>query len=91
MRFENPFKRVEQLKRVKNLPTAPQGERVPPGQFLTERFPVLHYGITPHYDSLAGWTLGVFGLMDEEATCSCNELMALATTEVNVGIDFVMG
>ncbi len=33
MRFENPFKRVEQLKRVKNTPKENQGERVPPGQF----------------------------------------------------------
>lgn len=29
MRFENPFKRVEQMKRVKNTPKENQGERVP--------------------------------------------------------------
>ena len=45
MRFENPFTRVERLKRVKNVPGPSQEERVPPGQFLTERFPhPLHDG-----------------------------------------------
>ena len=64
MRFENPFKRVEQLKRVKNVPKESQGERVPPGQFLTERFPVLHYGETPHYANLNNWNFRVFGLVE---------------------------
>ncbi len=68
MRFENPFTKVERLKRVKNVPEANQGERVPPGQFLTERFPVLHYGTTPHYANLNNWTMRVFGLVKEEKT-----------------------
>jgi DMSO/TMAO reductase YedYZ molybdopterin-dependent catalytic subunit len=41
-------------------------ERVPPGQVLTERFPVLHYGVTPRYANLAQWTLRVFGLVEQE-------------------------
>ena len=55
MNFENPLKRVERLKRVTNVPKTSQGERVPPGQFLTERFPVLHYGSVPRYDNLNNW------------------------------------
>ena len=54
MRIENPFRKVERLKRVKNLPSGPREERVPPGQFLTERFPVLTYGPTVQYPSLTG-------------------------------------
>ena len=61
MQFENPFKRVERLKRVTNLPKDPMSARVPPGQFVTERFPVLHYGDTPHYANLDTWDLRVFG------------------------------
>ena len=35
-------------------------ERVPPGQYLTERFPVLTVGPNPAYD-LGGWDFAVFG------------------------------
>ena len=34
--------------------------RIPPGQYLTEKFPVLHYGPTPKAD-LSTWDLKVFG------------------------------
>ena len=89
MRFENPFKRVEQLKRVKNVPRESQGERVPPGQFLTGRFPVLHYGSTPQYDSLAGWNFRVFGLVEQERTFTWDEMMALPTNTETVDIHCV--
>jgi len=35
-------------------------QRVPPGQYLTDRFPVLTVGPNPAYD-LASWDLTVFG------------------------------
>src|SRR4051812_41119785 len=35
-------------------------DRVPPGQYLTERFPVLTVGPTPAYD-LSNWYFTVFG------------------------------
>lgn len=39
--------------------------RLPPGQSLTQKFPVLHYGPTPHTD-LSKWDFRVFGLVEEE-------------------------
>ncbi len=89
MRLENPFKRVERLKRVTNLPDENQDERTPPGQFLTRRFPVLHYGPTPRYDSLEAWTLRVFGLVDEEKTFTWADLMALPSVAQTVDIHCV--
>jgi DMSO/TMAO reductase YedYZ molybdopterin-dependent catalytic subunit len=89
MRFENPFKRVERLKRVTNVPDKPLGERVPPGQFLTTRFPVLHYGETPHYANLDDWSFRVFGLVAEEKTFSWGEMMALPTNNETVDIHCV--
>jgi DMSO/TMAO reductase YedYZ molybdopterin-dependent catalytic subunit len=89
MRYENPFKRVERLKRVKNVPTESTGERVPPGQFLTERFPVLHYGETPHYPSLDNWNLRVFGLVENPRTFSWADLQALPTNSQVVDIHCV--
>ena len=61
MPFENPLKRVERLKRVKNVPGPSEDERVPPGQFVTEKFPVLHYGSVPTYSNLDKWDFRVFG------------------------------
>lgn len=89
MQFENPFKRVERLKRVTNVPKDPQGERVPPGQFLTERFPVLHYGETPRYGNLHQfWDLRVFGLATPR-TFSWAELRALPAKTQTVDIHCV--
>ena len=39
----------------------------PPGQFVTERFPVLTFGPTPRI-SLDDWQFKIFGLVDEEVT-----------------------
>ena len=89
MRFENPFAKVERLKRVKNVPEANQDDRVPSGQFLTERFPVLHYGTTPHYTNLKDWTLRVFGLVKDERTFTWDELMALQQKTETVDIHCV--
>lgn len=89
MRIENPFSRVERLKRVKNVPTEPVGERVPPGQFLTERFPVLTYGPTPHYEDLTNWTLRVFGLVEEEKVFTWEDLMRMPRNTETVDIHCV--
>jgi DMSO/TMAO reductase YedYZ molybdopterin-dependent catalytic subunit len=89
MRFENPFKKVERLKRVKNLPGENQDERVPPGQFLTDRFPVLTYGTTPHYENLHGWDLRIFGLVEAEQRFSWGDLMAMPTNTETVDIHCV--
>ena len=35
-------------------------DRVPPGQYVTEKFPVLHYGSIPHVD-LSTWDFKVYG------------------------------
>ena len=89
MQFENPFKRVERLKRVQNRPIEPQGVRVPPGQYLTDRFPVLHYGSVPRYDNLNNWTFRVFGLVEEPKTFTWAEMMALPTNTETVDIHCV--
>ncbi len=89
MQFENPFKRVERLKRVQNRPKESQGERVPPGQYLTDRFPVLHYGSVPRYDNLNNWTFRVFGLVEAPKTFTWADMMALPTNTETVDIHCV--
>lgn len=44
-------------------------DRVPPGQTLTDTWPVLHYGTVPRID-INEWRLRVFGLVEEELSLS---------------------
>ena len=89
MRFENPLKRVERLKRVTNIPGPSVDDRVPPGQFLTEKFPVLHYGSVPIYQNLEKWDFRVFGLIEEPLRLTWSDLMKLPTMTQTVDIHCV--
>jgi DMSO/TMAO reductase YedYZ molybdopterin-dependent catalytic subunit len=62
--------------------------RVPPGQYLTERFPVLTYGPNPAYD-LASWDFKVNGCVENELTLSWDELKALPQKELTTDIHCV--
>jgi DMSO/TMAO reductase YedYZ molybdopterin-dependent catalytic subunit len=44
--------------------------RLPPGQYLTEKWPVLHAGDVPRYSDLSTWTLRVFGEVENELELS---------------------
>ena len=89
MSFEDPRRKVERLKRVTNVPQRNQGERVPPGQFLTEKFPVLHYGATPSYPTLDRWDFRVFGLVGQKQTYSWAQMMEMPTITQTVDIHCV--
>ena len=62
--------------------------RLPPGQYLTEKWPVLHAGDVPHVD-LATWQLRIFGLVEEEVTLDYEQLRALPATEITTDIHCV--
>jgi len=55
--------------------------RLPPGQHLTEKWPVLHYGEVPRVD-LARWDLRVFGLVETPLRLDWAALRALPAVEV---------
>ncbi len=63
-------------------------KRLPPGQYFTDRFPVLHVGDVPKLD-LATWSLRLFGLVDRELTISWDELTSLPSTEILTDIHCV--
>lgn len=63
--------------------------RLPPGQYLTERFPVLQTGGVPRYDDLAAWRLELSGLVRQPRALSFAELAAMAQEEVTVDIHCV--
>jgi DMSO/TMAO reductase YedYZ molybdopterin-dependent catalytic subunit len=62
--------------------------RIPPGQYLTEKFPVLHYGSVPRVD-LATWDLRVFGLVDSPFSLTWDQFKALPRKQVTCDIHCV--
>jgi len=62
--------------------------RLPPGQYLTEKWPVLHAGDVPAID-VSTWSLRVFGLVEEEVTLDYAQLRALPATEITTDIHCV--
>jgi DMSO/TMAO reductase YedYZ molybdopterin-dependent catalytic subunit len=63
-------------------------ERIPPGQYLTEKFPILHYGSTPKTD-LTSWDFKVFGEVDSPFTLTWAEFKALPRKTVHTDIHCV--
>jgi len=62
---------------------------IPPGQVLTEKFPVLQFGRTPEYPDLSGWDLRVFGEVESPFTPKWAEVRALPRKSVTLDIHCV--
>jgi len=62
--------------------------RLPPGQVLTEKFPVLHYGSIPRFEP-STWNFRVFGEVKEEILLTWDEFSSLPRTKVNLDIHCV--
>jgi len=69
-------------------PDTQRKNRVPPGQRLTERWPVLHHGSVPRFDP-AIWRFHIFGLVDRERTLTYSEFTALPRVRVSCDIHCV--
>lgn len=64
--------------------------RIPPGQSVTQKFPVLHYGPVPTFNE-ATWDLRVYGEVENEKRWTWAELQQLPTVQVKVDIHCVTG
>jgi DMSO/TMAO reductase YedYZ molybdopterin-dependent catalytic subunit len=62
--------------------------RLPPGQYYTEKWPVLHAGEVPDVD-IATWTLELSGEVEQPVTLSFEQLRELPATEVTTDIHCV--
>lgn len=62
-------------------PDTERKERIPPGQRLTDNWPVLHLGTVPPTDA-SGWTLTISGLVDKERHLSHEEFMSLPRVKI---------
>ena len=70
---------------VKSAPDQGYGDKVPPGQFVTKKFPVLTYGPTPKID-LPTWNLRIFGLVEQVLELDWEQFKGLPWR--TVGADF---
>ena len=80
--FDSFFKRKDDEERVR------QAGRLPPGQSLTQKFPVLHYGPTPRFNP-ATWEFRVWGEVEEEVRWNWEEFNRLPRTELVMDIHCV--
>lgn len=62
--------------------------RLPPGQSLTQRFPVLTYGPTPKFNPQT-WDLKFFGAVENEITVNWDEFLKLPTKTLTTDIHCV--
>ena len=62
--------------------------RLPPGQSLTQRFPVLHVGPVPNVD-LNSWDLKFWGLLEEPLTLNWETFNQLPKTKINMDLHCV--
>jgi len=69
-------------------PSAAVAHRVPPGQVLTEKWPVLTYGLTPRFDPKT-WTFRCFGLVEREVAWTWDDFNRLPRAEVACDIHCV--
>jgi DMSO/TMAO reductase YedYZ molybdopterin-dependent catalytic subunit len=87
----DPFERVKRLRQAKlkdNLGAGSDRQRVPPGQWVTKAWPVLHYGDIPHID-LTTWDFTVFGLVEHPQRWTYAQLAQLPQAEVQSDIHCV--
>ena len=64
--------------------------RLPPGQSLTQKCPVLHYGPVPDIDT-STWQLQVFGAVENEMSWSWDAFRQIPTVQVKTDIHCVTG
>lgn len=62
--------------------------RLPPGQYLTDRFPVLHVGDVPDYGP-GDWDLTITGLVERPFTIGLDQLRELPSVELTFDIHCV--
>lgn len=65
-----------------------QEPRLPPGQVVTDKWPVLHYGSVPRMD-LSRWDLRIHGLVDSPQRWSWDEFQQLPRVKVRSDIHCV--
>ena len=73
------LKKLGRLTRVKQNPDGVIG---PPGQYVTEKFPVLSFGSTPRVN-LSDWRFRVFGFVEKEIVLDWEQFTGIGKTALD--------
>jgi DMSO/TMAO reductase YedYZ molybdopterin-dependent catalytic subunit len=80
--FDSIFRRKDEEEKFK------EEGRMPPGQSLTNRFPVLHYGPVPRFNA-ATWDFSVWGEVEQPLRLTWDEFNQLPRTKVTMDLHCV--
>lgn len=75
--------------RNKSIEDGIDSSRLPPGQYITDRFPVLHDGPVPDYGDYSQWNFEVTGLVENPLKMNFDEFRAMPTKTVRCDIHCV--
>ncbi|MBN1681582.1 MAG: sulfite oxidase-like oxidoreductase [Anaerolineae bacterium] len=78
----------KQLSRREEEQLMKEAGRLPPGQSLTQKFPVLHYGPVPEID-ITTWRLSVFGEVENETSWTWDAFRHIPTVTLTTDIHCV--
>lgn len=78
----------DNISRFKEEQRFKQEGRLPPGQSLTRKFPVLHYGPTPPFEP-ATWDFRIWGEVEREVSWTWHDFNQLPRTTLNMDIHCV--
>ena len=73
---------LNKLRKLTKINQDAEQQNAPPGQYITEKFPVLTHGPT-QYIELNEWEFRVFGLVDSEVTLDWAQFNALKQTTLD--------
>lgn len=73
---------LKKLGKVAKIKKQEGVRRTPPGQYVTEKFPVLSFGAAPKIEAEA-WEFRIFGLVQEEVAFTWEQLLALGNVTVD--------
>ena len=76
------------LKRREDEARVRKEGRLPPGQSLTQKFPVLHYGPVPRFNA-ATWDFRMWGEVEQERRWNWDEFQALPRRKLRMDIHCV--
>ena len=88
MSILDPLKRVERLRKAQPKRQSDSESRIPPGQYRTEKFPVLSYGPTPRIDQNS-WRLRIFGLVEQTSEFTWTKFTSLPSVTIERDIHCV--
>jgi DMSO/TMAO reductase YedYZ molybdopterin-dependent catalytic subunit len=76
------------MKTMRQKVSDEQQARIPPGQYFTEKWPVLHYGSVPSVDTNT-WDFRVWGEVEERFSLDWDEFKAMPRTTLHTDIHCV--